>query len=979
MKDSIKPEKLWTERQSEAIFSPAKSLLTAASAGSGKTSVMLERVAALIERGEKLQNMLIVTFTVNAAAEMKNRLLKLLEERRADFRREDVFLADIGTLHSFCKNLITRFFYKLGIDPGFIVAEEAELNGFKDAAADGVAAEYFESGDEVFFELADFLATGSRRDLALKRTVKSAYEFSHNSAAPAEWLKNAHKYTESGPGACDAKLVPYIKKLADAALLFAERYDGLKAAEARADFIDLERLALRLLDDPEVLAYMRDKYKYVFVDEYQDINPKQEAVIVKTAGDNSLFMVGDVKQSIYGFRSCDPTIFTNKTRDLEKHTVIMLNDNFRSRPEILKFCDDVFTGLMTDESCGIDYAGTSIFRAGAAFETASVSGFPAVSCRFIENGCAVDEARAIADTIRRIYGERIYIPKEKAVRAAGYGDIVILMSVVRGKYSRAVYKELVRLGVPVKSEISLDPCDLPEIKLLTDFLRVIDNPLQDIPLAAVMRGVFFKFTDNELAQIRQAFPAEPFFHLCVLKSKNKKVKAFLAELARLKAVADGVTAARLMEIICRDFDYEGNISAGGSGVEIMAEIEGFIGRARADRRCLTLGGFIAAADGIFGGESCEPVSGGTNCVRLSTIHHAKGMEFPIVILAGAGIQFTDRNIRKDVIFDKDFGIAVKPKSAEERAAKEGAFYRTAAKLFQAECREKQRLLYVALTRAQNHLIVTGTYKPKKAKDGGASFLDWLKMFPSDVCEYACEQVETPVENTDGEAGKIVFGKPDKDYLDAYTAAPDIVYPFAAAAKAPFKTTATALNNAELNSGYTARHGDTVPDPAFSSQFNAEGSREKGTAYHVLLSRINPDAVTQNEAAAEIKRLAGEGLLSEKDAGMIDPDIIAACMSSKLWERARRAGQLWRERDFLYLLESGGTETLVQGTIDLMFEEGGGLVIADYKFSSLPDNDVAARYKTQLDIYAAAAESITGVGVKEKLLFLLNGGRVVSLT
>ena len=1007
MNDNLKNEKVWTAAQKEAIFSPAKTLLTAASAGSGKTSVMLERVAALLERGEKLQNMLIVTFTVNAAAEMKNRLLKLLEERGKDFRREDIFLADIGTLHSFCKNLISRFFYKLGIDPGFIVAEEAETNGFKDAAADSVLSKYFESGDEVFCGLADFLAIGNRRDAALKRTIRAVYEFSHNSAEPGEWLKNAHKQAESSPDACDAKLAPFIKKLAEAALLFSKKYDELKTAEARADFIDLERLALKLLDDPEVSAYVRDKYKYVFVDEYQDINPKQEAVIVKAAGDNSLFMVGDAKQSIYGFRSCDPSIFTGKAQDTAKNTVVMLNDNFRSRPEILKFCDDVFTELMTAESCGIDYAGTSVFRAGAEFET--VSDFPAVSCRFIGDGNAADEARAIADTVTRLLGEKIYIPKEKTSRAVGYGDIVILMSVVRGKYSRAVYKELVRLGLPVKSEISLNPFGLPEAKLLIDFLRVIDNPLQDIPLAAVMRSVFFKFTDNQLAEIRRAFPAEDCFHSCVMKAGQwdmfhdtqgrepcprdtalySKVNLFLAELRRLKAVADGVAAARLLEIICRDYNYENAVASGASGAETAGEIESFIGRVRADRRCLTLGGFIAAFDGGGGGgDGAEPAAGGTNCLRLSTIHHAKGMEFPVVILAGAGIQFTDRNIGRDIVFDKDSGIAVKTKDAAERKDKKGVFYRTAAKLFEAECMEKQRLLYVALTRAQNHLIVTGTYKAKKSL---LSFLDWLKMFPSEVCEYSCGQAGEQAGAGDAETGKAVFGKPDKEYLDAYTAAPETAYPYAAAAKAPFKTTATKLSEGQrpVNSGHAACHGDTVPDPvcretcppdpaAVRQHFNTEGSREKGTVYHTLLKYINPGALTQNEVVAEIGRLIKEGLLSQSGAGMIDADRAAACMSSALWERARRAQEFWRERDFLYLMEGGGAETLVQGTIDLMFREGDGLVIADYKMSSLPDGEVAARYKTQLDIYAAAAESISGVPVKEKLLFLLNRGKAITI-
>ncbi len=1001
----------WTSGQETAITDGSNRILVAASAGSGKTSVMIQRAAALIEAGAGLKDMLIVTFTVNAAAEMKTRLYRLLEEKRTGVRREDLNLADIGTLHSFCKKLITRFFYKLDIDPGFVIANASETGAFRSEAADGVIGHFLGAGDAVFSEMADYLSKG-RRDEALKGAVTAIYDYSHNSAEPEKWLAAADNFIKASDAGSDAALAAYAAKLAEAAALFSEKYDAVKRKEARLDFIDLERYALELMKDPEVMAFVSQKYKYIFVDEYQDINPKQEEIIRAASQGGSLFMVGDAKQSIYGFRSCDPKIFSDKMRDAAHHKIILLNDNFRSRPEILKYCDDIFSRLMTEETCGIDYAGGSIFNAGAVYD--DVSGFPAVSCRFVTGGGAEEEARLIAAAIADLLKEKIYFPKEGLSRRIEYGDIAILTPVIRGAYPRAVIKALTAAGVPVKSEVSRDLFALPEVSLLIDFLAIIDNPLQDIPLAAVMRSSFFRFTDNELACIRLSAPSAGYFHECVFGGRGanisgglkSKLTAFTAELDRLKKLSGAVTAAQLLESICAGYDYMGDIMAGDLGEETAAGIETFIDIVRNDPLCLTLGGFIAAANALSEAGESEPAPPAGANVRVSTIHHAKGMEFPVVIMMAAGLKFTDKNIRRDIIADRDMGIAVKPQSEDERATRSAAFYQIAKKRFAEECREKMRLLYVALTRAKNHLIITASGAGEGGPCAGAgpdsingeeaagpedsgsaaenenpalvgkSFLYWLENIRSSRCEYRYYSAEECIRPGEG-ACRAVPAAADPLFIQAYSAAPDKIYPFAAAAAAPAKTTATRLN-AEAQRGQEQLFSDEYAGEDRLTAGHAGGGREAGIAYHALFKHINLAAVTNNEIKAEIAALVRDGKLAADAAALINADKVSAVMRSALMDRARKADRVWREQDFLYTLKENGAETLVQGTIDLMFTENGGLVIADYKLSSRPAGTVAGYYRKQLEIYAAAASSILKLEVREKAVILINGGEALAL-
>ena len=380
----------WNEAQERAIFTRDKNILVSAAAGSGKTAVLTERIRQLVTReGVGLDEMLIVTFTNAAAAEMRERisdgLQKAMEEEGADVpalqeQLDRVQEADICTFHAFCLKVIRTYFYLTDVTPDFRICEEAQEEIFRKEAMDQVMAEAFENEDPAF---TDFMKryTDPRRDKNVTDMIESLRKFRESLPEPDVWAEKSLEAVRESEDPEERETASQMEVL----LGLVRRYEALlkekKLAVNQLGFSDAEHLALEILKQEEPSRELREQYRYIFIDEYQDTNELQEALIRQIRREDNLFMVGDVKQSIYQFRQADPDIFVRKYRALRDGQdpdgiKIDLNRNFRSKPAILETVNEVMTPVMTEEAGGIAYDADARLYAGFDYSEPPAPDYP---------------------------------------------------------------------------------------------------------------------------------------------------------------------------------------------------------------------------------------------------------------------------------------------------------------------------------------------------------------------------------------------------------------------------------------------------------------------------------------------------------------------------------------------------------------------------------------------------------------------------
>ena len=763
--------------EQQAAIGAVGEVLVSASAGSGKTFVMIEKMIALILAGKAdVGSVLAVTFTKLAAGEMKERLRAALTARihaetdpaartRLKEQLTEIPSADVCTLHSFCTNVIRRYFYEGGMDGNFRVLEESEADKVRERAADR-ALESLLAADSAPFAAACAAFAGSRgfgglkkeilrqhgkvisradyraflegiparyteeafdglaaealaavraaaeelrvRCLALLEECKPFLEaglfdakhvaFLEGRRALAEELLAARdvfaakerldglklqnkpantKLKKAGDAqalALDEKLAALkgklddLKKqlsafrpreeelaaflaagavasgLAEAVLAFDDAYAALKRRANGLDFSDLEHKCLALLRIPRVGAEVRARYTHLFVDEYQDVNPAQESILSLVAGEN-VFMVGDAKQSIYGFRGCSPAFFSEKYERLRgQGRALTLNGNFRSCSAVLDFVNRLFANVMTRAEFAVDYASTSVMTAGTPAQQGGrvrIAFVPEAepterAAREVYSvaehlGRAEDEEFAegalIADLILQEVGSTRLDPATGAQVRTSFGDIVVLSRSLTARAARIV-AELVRRGIPVAAAAEVNICDYPEVKTLLALLQFLDNGAQDIPLAAALKSALGGVTDAELAAVRLAGKRpngkdEPFYTACERYAAEKtdalseKLRAFFARAESLRLRMQVKGAAEILAAILAETGMEAELLARPCGAERMRRVRRLIEECGA----LSVPAFLDKLKS-GGGKIGFSESGGENAVRLMTMHAA---------------------------------------------------------------------------------------------------------------------------------------------------------------------------------------------------------------------------------------------------------------------------------------------------------------------------------------------------------------------
>ena len=551
-------------------------------------------------------------------------------------------------------------------------------------------------------------------------------------------------------------MAPAMHTLIDLVVEFGKRYEQVKIDRGIVDFSDLEHYALRILSTEEegmlmpsdIAVDYRNRFAEVLVDEYQDVNLLQETIIqlVKRGGeaDGNLFMVGDVKQSIYRFRLAEPMLFLGKygrftETDGDQGLKIDLNANFRSRKEVLDATNFVFAQVMGERVGEIDYDEAAALKYGANYPEKAVTA--GLTLLYDEEEELEEEVASTGESLKSSQAEaRFMIKQIQQLLASGaevtdafsdqrrpieYRDIVILMRSMT--WSGEIAEEFKLAGIPIYAELSHGYFDALEVMIMLNTLRVIDNPYQDIPLASVLRAPFIGMTENELAQVRLAGKNEPFYEALKrffttggagLESETQqKLQRFFTQFEDWRNLSRRGSLSELIWQVYADTHYYEMVGAMPNGKQRQANLRALHDRA-IDYEKTSFRGlfrFLRFVDRMQrrGDDlgAARSLSEKEDVVRIMTIHSSKGLEFPYVFIAGAGRKFNKMDFNEPYLFDQHFGLAVKAIDPDNRIMYTSLPFLAMKEKKELEMRaEEMRVLYVAMTRAKEHLEIIATVK-----------------------------------------------------------------------------------------------------------------------------------------------------------------------------------------------------------------------------------------------------------------------------
>lgn len=949
-----------------------------------------------------------------------------------------------------------------------------------------------------------------------------------------------------------------INMLINLAKDFSERMRTEKRSRNIVDFNDMEHFALQILVKREdgisvytpVADALSEFYEEVLVDEYQDSNMLQEVIlssITRGRGSKSygnMYMVGDVKQSIYKFRLACPELFINKydryteyshkpsaweghlqaalSSEGQFQTVpasdeqtqgvldsggvkIELQTNFRSRENVLECTNDVFFRIMNPAVCKMHYdekvrlnlgmkfpkCSSQVLKDGGTRKTmdferdcatevclVDVDGISAGTDNRDEDGKSM-EANLIADTIERLVNGTapdgsscVYMVYDKSstggYRPVSYSDIVILSRSLTG-WADELTNVLLGRGIPAYSEASSGYFVVREIQLVLSYLKVIDNPLDDIHLAAVLMSFFGNMTAQELAVIRSGNKKEKLYYQLIKNADkyaeyqdlSEKVEKFVEKLDKFREKAEILSVRDLLWLVLYDTGYYNYVGTMPAGSRRQGNLDILLERAAAFEETSYRGLFnflryverMQKIDADFG-EASE-AGGKLDVVRIMTIHKSKGLEFPVVILSGMGRKLNKLDASGELVMDRELGIGTDVVCLEQRIKRPTIIKSAIArKIITDGISEEMRVLYVAMTRAKEKLYITGNVRylessmekwqnkaDRIGEDGIYSYVDITgintycdMIMPVILMEKKSNKGEfrfsiSKGENLETDSENISGNQPVTE-INADAAGNSLVsvieadipeYPYEINTLKKAKVTVSELKQMQHDADFdnTMFQAEYVEEPEEKETIIPEfikgmekklKGNDRGTAYHRVMEcldylsfdfNIESDIdVKESENSQQAGKSTASKLLENikfQLAQMVEnekmtelqvksvrvKDILVFCTSSvgKRVYKAAKLEKIRREQPFVYIDEERDTEQLIQGVIDLYFEEDGELVIVDYKTDRVRrgkagEEELASRYAVQLDYYAKALSQITGKTVKEKIIYSFTLGKEI---
>lgn len=836
-------------------------------------------------------------------------------------------------------------------------------------------------------------------------------------------------------------LYPVIKKLCDSVNKLTEMLDSEKKELNAYTFDDILHKTINLLVtydengnevETQVLKELRGKYKEILIDEYQDTNEAQNKIFrLLSRNCGNMYVVGDVKQSIYRFRLASPDLFIklkdalNDYDGTDKPSKIILEKNFRSREGITKTVNFIFSRLMSRAVGEIDYNEEEYLYYGADYYPEKHTPDTEIICYNDENSEEeISEAQVVASYIKRVMASGVKVTGKNGERAVKWGDFCVLLRSTKTK-AEGYADALKDNGIPVSTSIEENSSDYKEIQFLSSLIRVINNPLIDIPLVAVLMSPVFGFTADELAEIRM-INTKADLYVCLVEYAKKSLKAenFLRKLKLYRNVAASHPVNELVKYVINDLSVYDVFYAAGEGEQRRANIKGFINFAEdfVENGRRGLNDFVRALNYTTENgqmKSAVDNSADDNSVKIMSIHKSKGLEFPYVIVADCSKGFNRRDSYNTMTISKETGIGLKIRDDDlfTRYHSLSSSATEKAILF-GEISEEIRVLYVALTRAKEHLAfvcdVSGKTLRKKVRLNShftsangkispyavykaSSMAEWLLScfaFHKD-CKIIRDCCEVEILGKEADTDFSV----DVSYIDfaedfavaeEKQADENIMYNEALLEDIkekinyvyPFDSSGVL---AKVAASSTEQRNDSKTFFATQKpQFLKSGftGADKGTAVHKFLEFADFEKTLYN-TEAEVKRLLDERVLTEDEIKVLDVETVKLFVNSDVISRLLKSEKVLKEYEFSVLRFAEevyenvspslkGEQIVVQGKLDCAFIENGEAVLIDYKTDKLTDESVfISTYKNQLDIYADAIYQCMGITVKEKYIFSFN--------
>lgn len=1151
----------FTRTQQQAITTTGSNLLVAASAGSGKTTVLIERLVNRIKNdGYNIDEFLVVTFTEAAASELKQRLRsKITEElinepsnKHLRAQLPKIGTSYISTFHAFCNQVIRKFFYLIDFDPIYRISDDVESLVLEHETLSTLMEELFEKDDDkfkkiyerfnltlydepfinMFLDLYHRLRTlpykqdfeeltkkiydvdgdlttwiyFDRLNESIKSKVKEikhylnkaydlarihqhGYEEQYPSdydvintfeklldkdfAKCYEYLSenNFERFTTKKTKHLDEDIKNLIKKYRDEAKkmfdslkedyfsfsmqsqikflrenkplvealfyvlnCFDERFKQIKRSKGVVDFADLEELALKIITEHEdAREYYRKHFKEILIDEYQDTNSMQEEIVKAISVGNNVFMVGDVKQSIYRFRNAEPEIFQAKYSDYRKGKngkLINLNENFRSRKEVLDFVNFIFCQLMDLETFEIEYDEMAKLVFGQNdYLTEPLEG-PFIHLNIInkvsvkeslegEYEKAEIEAKHVAETIRKLIDNntQVYDLKRKELRPIRYSDIVIL---ARTKNNQEVFHEVFKeYNIPLLTPELTGYFNSIEVLTVLSILNIIDNPLQDIPLVATLRSPIFNINEKDLIEIKVNSTADNYYLMVkdyVEKGPDdelrNKLKYFLDTLHAWREFALTNSLTDLLFKIYHETNYYEFVSGLIAGKQRQANLDLLYERAKLYEelssnnlfKFIQLVRFFEEVEAHL--TQARTLSDNEDMVRFMTMHKAKGLEFPVVFIVDLSRRYNLADEKKTILWDRHLGLAFSYLDMDYRVQ-----YKTLLQnLMKEEIRRKQlaeelRLLYVAMTRAKEHLYLVGTSSDwekqttdlielssfddvllPKSERLSFCLLDLILVALARHPEFCSHElnsipssaflkhfnyipsldiniVDNPPEVEEVLIDETTFADDYKKYMSDFARRLNFQYPHLEKTKHFAKQTIADIKRAQTLSEYQYHHEKiSLLKPKFIDNFDPTS---RGTAYHLLMQHLDyHKEYTEATLTDLIDNLVNQEILTEEQAKLIDKAKILKFLATPIAQEIKQAKKLYQEMPFTTLVSSkfvypnmqDDVDILVQGVVDLFAVLEDYCVLLDFKTDKVINNDInriKQEYQIQINVYKDA--------------------------
>lgn len=841
---------------------------------------------------------------------------------------------------------------------------------------------------------------------------------------------------------------------------FDKEFLSLKSKKGAIDFSDIEHIAYEILINNGKITDVAEKFQEnleeIYTDEYQDTSYIQEEILNTISRGNNRFMVGDVKQSIYRFRQAMPEIFIKKSDTYEEYnkndlsendTKIVLAKNFRSRSEVIDSINYIFENIMSREVGDINYSGIEVLKCGATYDKIDGENFRTEvnvidindnkeSLEDVEKKDCEEEI----EELKRFEVEAYYIGKRikqlvasskisvgEKIKNVEYKDVVILLRSMsnRANVIENVFKQL---NIPVFSDVSSSIFDSEEVKMVLNFLRVIDNRFQDIPLVALMYSVVGMFNLDEMVEIRNQDKKISFYECLekylengINKELKDKVLNFTNLINKFENFASSMTIGELLIKIYNETGIYYKFLLADDSKQRKANLDLILNLAVSFEKenGSVLSEYINYIDNLpnkvdTSSSSAKVIGENENVVRIMTIHKSKGLEFPIVILADTASKYNTKELNKKINFESELGVGINIVNKEYNVSYPSVIKQAInSKLLNEIKSEELRLLYVAFTRAKQKLIVFGNVKDYfkyvsnlfiikkdervdpcvvlKNESYLKNILTVIKLgdMYKDVIDFNVIQTTSKLKISEENEKKeyninekidSIYSECDekrlKEAIRDIQENVSLVESIEKMEKIPERVSVSSLKGEFSASSLKVEMPSCLSKDSDSTLTPAR----KGTLIHFILQILDFKNVFEKEQIKKfIDEKYKEGIITKGDINYINVEDLEIFLNSKIGKQLRQSQKIGREREFI-LKNSSFSESAIQGIIDLYYEDDkGNIILVDFKTDNILDENMYIKlYKKQLDIYKEALERLFNKKVIKEYIYSFKLGREIEV-